>query len=252
MTKQTKMSSVNEILEKLHFRVQDLNVLPSEQLRDILLILNVKEILKLCEVNQKFNSVCDEELFWRIKVLNDYGIKKRYGNTWKETAIVMDKVNMINLGRTWSDGRTYREILDDTLRDGDDADDILDLQYKYILHLMNSENNEDDAKFIQIELNDEKSLQDFADEFLGKPYTADEIDDILLANSKEMKIIYASVLTYKGMTPCKYLPGNTIGNSVTTGTALQSYEFLRKMIDPVLYVMQFSSFSRDRLNLVEY
>ncbi len=248
------MSSVDEILEKLHFRIQDLNVLPLSQLQDIFLNLDVKEILKLCEVNQKFNSVCDEN-FWRIKVLNNYGIEKKYGDTWKETAIVMNKVNMINLGTKWSDGRTYGKILDDILRDGDIADTVLDLQYQYILRLMDNEDNENNktyAKFIQISLNDEKALQDFADNCSERPYTASEVDAILLANSREMKVIYAAVLTYRGETPCKYLPGGTIRNDVTTGFSLQSYEFLRKMIDPMIYVMQFSSFSSDRLDLVMY
>ena len=49
--------------------------------------ISVKEILKLCRVNKKFNSVCQRESLWRNKVLLDYGIKKKYGRTWKERAI---------------------------------------------------------------------------------------------------------------------------------------------------------------------
>nr|QBK93163.1 MAG: F-box-like family protein [Pithovirus LCPAC403] len=239
------MSSVDEILSKLRLKFQDLNNLSSSQLRDIFLNLTVKEILRLCMVNRKFNTICGDDSFWRIKVLNDYGIEKKYGDTWKQTAIVMDKVNMINLGTKWIDGRTYIEILNDALQNG--ASSVLDLQKSYLVDYVDNQHNVD---HILLELHDEKSIQDFAYDEFGEQFTDDDLGDIVYIKSREMMVIYATILTYKGQS--SYLPGDTIEGDLTTGTSLQSYEFLREMIDPIIYVMQFSSFSVDRLNLVEY
>lgn len=236
-------TSVNEILTKLHFKIQDLNELPSSQLRNVFSNLSVKNILILCSVNQTFNTACNEESFWRLRVLDDYGIEKKYGDTWRETAIIMDKVNMINLNDKWIDNRTYREILDDSLQNGTDI--IMRLLFKYLDPYVN--HSEDDICHLHCELNDEKSMQEYANEVLKRDYTSDELDTIFRIKAKEIYVIYAAVYIYKG---ALFLPGELGGGLmciITTGTALKSYEFLRKMIDPMLYVMQFSSFSIDKL-----
>nr|QBK93992.1 MAG: F-box family protein [Pithovirus LCPAC406] len=127
---------MNEILAKLRLERQDLNRISSSQLRSVFSDLTVKEISILCGVSKKFNTICKEESFWRTKVLDNYGIEKKYGDTWRQTAINMDKVNMINLGDKWIDGRTYREILGDTVQNG--AFTILDLQFFASYSLLNT------------------------------------------------------------------------------------------------------------------
>ena len=92
-----------------------------------------------------------------------------YGSTWRETARRMEEFNMINLNIEWIDGRSYREILDDTLRDG--ADTLTDLPKRYLLPLINNDN--DDANTFRYEMNDEKAIQNFSDEFLDRSYTED-------------------------------------------------------------------------------
>nr|QBK93700.1 MAG: F-box-like protein [Pithovirus LCPAC406] len=237
------MASVNEILTRLNLNRRDLSNVSLSQLETVFKDLTVKEISTLCAVNRRFNTLCKDESFWRNKVFDDYGIKKKYGSTWRQTAITMDKVNMINLGTKWIDGRTYREILDDALKNG--ADTVLEAQIQYLLPYVDGIDN---ATNLQFDFHDEKEIQDFVADELGKHYTYDELIDILLIKSSEIDVIYTTVLTYKGEHNL-YLPGHTI-TDVTTGTALQSYSFLRDMIDPVIYVMQFSSFSNDKLDTV--
>ncbi len=266
-------ANVSEILAKLRLERQDLNRLSQSQLQQVFLDLTVKEISVLCRVSSKFNSLCKNDSFWRIKVLNDYGIEKMYGSTWRQTAITMDKVNMINLRGRWIDGRTYREILDDIMQGG--VNSILNLQQLQLVpyvvanppilqydtydeksmrdfadHQYLNDYVENDASHFQREMHDEETIQDFASTTFDRPYTKDELDTIFLIKSKEIDVIYASVLTYKGSN--RYLPGDTIPHNLTTGIGLPSYEFLREMIDPMLYVMQFSSFSEDRVRRIIY
>ncbi len=163
------MSSVNEILSRLHLSNRDLNNLSISQLETIFSNLTSKEISLLCRMSRKFNTLCKDESYWKNRVLNKYGIRKMYGSTWRETARRMEEFNMINLNIEWIDGRSYREILDDTLRDG--ADTLTDLPKRYLLPLINNDN--DDANTFRYEMNDEKAIQNFSDEFLDRSYTED-------------------------------------------------------------------------------
>nr|QBK92605.1 MAG: F-box-like protein [Pithovirus LCPAC401] len=239
------MASVSEILARLNLSRRDLSNVSLSQLRTIFQDLTVKEISKLCAVNRRFNTVCEDESFWRNKVLNDYGIEKKYGNTWRQTARNMDKFNMINMNDVWFDGRTYRKILNDTLQNGVEV--ILDLQEKYLLPY--ADHFHRDALILLFEhKNDDVELQNFANQVLDRNYREDELNDIYYIKSREINVIYATVLTYKGENGI-YLPGHTLTN-VIDYTILPLYELIRNMIDPIFYMMQFSSFSVDRLNSI--
>ncbi len=186
------MSSVDEILERLRLRRQDLNTLSSSQIRSIFEDLTVKEISILCGVNRKFNLICEDEKFWKDKVFNDYGIEKKYGETWRETAKNMSKVNMINLNAEWIDGRTCGEILDDTLNGK-----ALDLVFKqknllipFMGNLRRGQNN-------LHSLHEEKQIQHYADIYLQRRFTDDELDDIYYIKTTEIYVIYAAVRTYQ-------------------------------------------------------
>ena len=246
------MSSVNEILARLNLNKRDLNNISISQLRTIFQDLTVKEISTLCAVSRRFNTLCKDESFWRRKVSDDYGIHKKYGDTWRQTAINMDKVNMINLNGAWINGRTYRKILDDALQNAADplqhgASVVTELQTPYLLPYAGD--FKEDMHELQFELeNDDIQLQIFANRILGRDYTEDELNDIYYIKSREMNVIYATVRTYRGEQGM-HLPGHTITN-IIVGTCLPNYDFLLEMIDPILYVMQFSSFSDDKLALV--
>nr|QBK92598.1 MAG: F-box family protein [Pithovirus LCPAC401] len=242
------MASVSEILTKVRLNLQDLNNVSLAQLETVFLDLTVKEISLLCAVNKRFNTVCENESFWKNKVLNDYGIHKKHGNTWRQTSINMSKVNMINLDTKWIDRRTYREIFDDALQQGS-TEFIINLQRRYLLPYANNFADRAYNLLYQYE-NDDTQLQGFANEVLGRDYTENELNDIFYIKNREIRVIHTSVLTYRGGGNL-YLPGDT-DTSQNIGTTLQSYEFLREMIDPMIYVMQFSSFSHDKLNTVSY
>ena len=79
-----RVVSVDEILERLRLKRKDLNNLSTSQLKTIFLNLTIKEISSLCRVSRKFNRVCEDESFWKIKVADAYGIEKKYGSTWRE------------------------------------------------------------------------------------------------------------------------------------------------------------------------
>nr|QBK92604.1 MAG: F-box family protein [Pithovirus LCPAC401] len=240
------MASVSEILARFNLSRRDLNNVSLSQLRTIFQDLTIKEISKLCTVNKRFNTLCKDESFWRNKASDDYGIHKKYGNTWRQTARNMDKVNMINMNGVWIDGRTYKEILDDALQNGSSI--IPELQKQYLLLYVD---NYDDHFLQELQFdatNDDIRLNFISNAVLGRDYTDDELNDIYYIKNREINVLYAAVFTYNGMG--LYLPGKPIFSTV--GTALPSYEFIREMIDPILYVMQFSSFSDDRLATVTY
>ena len=248
--KEEENEDENEKKEKNQFIIYYVNVWKlSPKFETFICVreVNVEDVFEVEErpdidqawiINQ-LNGELKDDSSWRIKVLNDYGIKKKYGDTWKQTAIVMGKFNRINLGRKWIYGRIYREILDDALQNGADVLEGLPLEY-----LLLYADNEKHAENMRYNLHDEKQIQDYANTHLDKPYTDNKIDDILLTYSREISVIYSAVLSYKGQDG--YLPGDT---NEMLQPAFKSYEVLREMIDPMLYVMQFSSFPHNQLIL---
>nr|QBK93594.1 MAG: F-box-like protein [Pithovirus LCPAC404] len=83
--------------------------------------ISVKEMMKLCRVNRQFNIVCQKDSMWRRKVKNDYGVKTKYGKTWKDTAQFLFEYNMINLNQKWVNEKTYKELFDESLKSESDT-----------------------------------------------------------------------------------------------------------------------------------
>nr|QBK92397.1 MAG: F-box-like family protein [Pithovirus LCPAC401] len=191
------MSSVNEILAKLNIRRKDLNNLSTTQLEIIFSDLTSKEISLLCVVSRKFNILCKDESYWKNRVRNRHGIRKMYGDTWRETAKIMDEFNMINMDAVWIDGRTYWEIMDDALQNGSDT--LIGLSMKYLLLYV--DDNKEYAEHLRGDIRgDEEDIQFFGNNVNGKPYTDDELDNISLINSWDFDVIYTAVLTYEPYT----------------------------------------------------
>ena len=191
--KRQKMSSVKDILPKIRLKFQDLRNLSTSQVEEIFLTLSVEEILTLSNIRA---------LQW---------------------------VNMIDLGDIWINEKTYKEMLDYVLLNGYDS--ILRLQKMYLIPYVY--NKEDTPSY---DFKDEKSMQayadvvltkeyvsddvdallydpppgydsieDFANEVLGRRYTYGELAGFLTIRSKEMVVIYNAVKAYKG--DARYLPG---------------------------------------------
>ncbi len=238
------MSSVNEILAKLRLERQDLNRLSSSQLRIIFSDLTVKEISILCVVSKKFNTTCENDSFWRNKVLNDYGIEKKYGTTWRQTAITMSKNNMINLNDKWFNGRTYKQILDEALQQECDPEFILDLQEEYLLpYTDDSEDN--NVYYLQNEYkNEEKSLQRLANVMFGRDYTENELNDIFYIKSRQMIILHNAVISHYSSDlnfdeEFEKIHSTTYVTRFTEG------------VDPIIYVMHFSSIPEHQLYSID-
>ncbi len=86
--------------------------LPSRDLIEkILLYFPIKEIPSYFKVSSHFNI----NVNWKTLVRRDFGVTRRYCDTWKDTAILLVQCNMINLNKKWIDGRTYRELYFDSI-----------------------------------------------------------------------------------------------------------------------------------------
>nr|QBK92480.1 MAG: hypothetical protein LCPAC401_01180 [Pithovirus LCPAC401] len=55
--------------------------------------------------------MCGRESLWQTKVWNDFGIEKKYWDTWRKTAENLFKMKMINLNKKWVNDMTYKEII---------------------------------------------------------------------------------------------------------------------------------------------
>nr|QBK93889.1 MAG: hypothetical protein LCPAC406_02030 [Pithovirus LCPAC406] len=229
------MTSVTDILEQLEFKAQDLNYLTPVLIQKIFSTLTVKEISLLCVTNRKFDIVCKQESLWKDKVLSDYGIEKKYGATWRETAQRMSEINMINLNGKWINGETYRELL------GED----IELLFITKTNLLSSFVNNDKDAAVELMLNlSEEEIQYIANEVLGRQFTDDELDEIYHINSREIRVIEAVILViYDQSVP--FLPGtaNAFSGSGLTGISVSPKDFILDLINPIMYVMQFSMFS---------
>nr|QBK92412.1 MAG: F-box domain protein [Pithovirus LCPAC401] len=108
------MSDVTAILRKLRLSRNNLNDLSSDEITYIFKNLTVKEISTLCGISNKFNSICKRESLWRLKILNDYGISESLrGKTWRDSARLFSISDMIDMGKEWVNGMTYKELLDE-------------------------------------------------------------------------------------------------------------------------------------------
>ncbi len=105
--------TIEDILRERHMNIEDLARSSDSAVREILVFISPVEIAKLCRTSRKFNRICKDESFWKMKVKRSYGIEKQYKDTWRKTAEFLHKVNMINLSNKWINGSTYAEIIKD-------------------------------------------------------------------------------------------------------------------------------------------
>ncbi len=230
MTSNVKRSSIIDISvnDMLKFVIKDLNNLTSDLTEKIFSVLTPKEVSLLCGTSKKFNSICKRESFWRNKVLNDYGVEKKFGKTWRETAKNMSQVNMINLNDEWINGETYRKILDESLKGNDVLEYIHEIQRNALIKIFG------------------RSTLDVTYTWIYPPEllcTTEHFVGVLEVFCKKMQIIHLSLIisTQRSLFLSKYVGG--VGPSIFMGNFLVAH-----LIDPIIYVMQYSTFPKTELD----
>ncbi len=127
------METVDEILERIHLKKGSLASLPPAVIQEIFIDLSIGQILKICRSSVAFNSVCGRESLWQIKVWNDFGIEKKYWDTWRKTAENLLKMKMINLNKKWVNGMTYNEVINQIANRSEfEAEEKLDINRRMI------------------------------------------------------------------------------------------------------------------------
>ncbi len=148
---------------------------------------------------------------------------------------------MINLNGKWINGETYRELLEE------DIDSIFNMKADLLSPLVNNR----ESAFTELMMNlQEEDIQELANDVLGRQFTDNELDEIYYINSREIRVIEAVILViYDQSVP--FLPGtvNAFVNNDLTDISVQPKQFILDLIDPIMYVMQFSMFSDSDLEI---
>nr|QBK93593.1 MAG: uncharacterized protein LCPAC404_02970 [Pithovirus LCPAC404] len=187
--------SVDELLDV--FGVSNISNLGSDVIIKFFDDISVKEVMKLCRVNKQFNIVCQKDSMWKRKVKNDYGVEIKYEKTWKDTAQFLFEYNMINLNETWINGKTYKELLDESL-ESKSNDYFKDLYKKYDLMTIIFPSYVKDIRTAKLAvLNPDESLSDWTRSSIGQIPEEDgsisygeineEFNDILKSENKLKK-----------------------------------------------------------------
>ncbi len=241
------MSSVIEILKRLRIKSQNLNNLSQSQIQSIFEDLTVKEISSLCTVSKKFNTACKSQSLWKRKVLNNYGVKEKFGDTWRETAKNMSKVNMINLNDKWINGQTYRQILNDASEMKGDE------RWEYMRKLYVDAIDEVIGEELRIQMYDEDdyaytsyddTLHEIFEVEMG--FSERQLEKLAMIHSREINIIHAAIAsatrwdkTLPGISPND--PKGHFDEELNDLSIMKIFPVFY-IIDPIFYVMQFSAY----------
>nr|QBK93879.1 MAG: hypothetical protein LCPAC406_01930 [Pithovirus LCPAC406] len=232
-------------LQRLGLEIEDLNNISPDLIQELFLDLSVVEISKLCRLNTKFNSVCLRESLWNSKVWIDYGIEKKYGDTWRETAKNLSQLNMINLNETWVNRKTYKEIMDESM-------DTKENSFTHVTNLLQTEFEAAIGVGIMdkfhMSLFNEEELKTYGKSRLGRNLRSGELDKLRLIFTREFHVIVKTLQIYGAYFP--NLPG--IGLAFASRLRSRpiprrnrnlrsSHPIVMKFFDINLYIMDFSS-----------
>nr|QBK92796.1 MAG: uncharacterized protein LCPAC401_04340 [Pithovirus LCPAC401] len=259
-------STVEEILDRFRIRQKDLNDVPPPLIHEMFLSLTPKEIFKLCRISRKFNDECKKESLWEFKVRNDYKIDRKLGDTWKETAKMLVKSNMINLDKKWINGMTYRQILNEGLIKGNEAHQYIDKLRKDAI----IEETKDDilaiesysTEFTDIEptwldaiqwgtifVRDRKigSMDDRrVEKNIKIPIDKHTMDSLKRILTREFSVITAVIYTYSAS--YIFLPSMVYGEFGTPESPKDLHFIIPNILDFTPYVIQFSLYPVENLN----
>nr|QBK93915.1 MAG: uncharacterized protein LCPAC406_02290 [Pithovirus LCPAC406] len=247
------MPSISEILERIRLTRGDLNNLTPALVLEIFLELSIGDISILCRASKKFNDECLRESLWKTKVWADFGVDKKYGETWRETAKNMFIIGMINLGKQWFDGRTYKQVFEKALNEGEDGAKYLrDIQADAIMKTMDYDRGDAESfSFFPYEEFSEDIRAFFTDEEYKE---ADEtIESMKIILSEEFSIIASVAVILSKSYPM--IPGgprlaSNLGIHQNPSSTLTF--IISKVIDPIPYIMQACAYVKDDKSEVIY
>nr|QBK93788.1 MAG: uncharacterized protein LCPAC406_01020 [Pithovirus LCPAC406] len=176
-----------------------------------------------------------------MKVKRDYGMEKKYGSTWKETAINMFKVNMINLNNRWIDGCTYTEIVRKALEQKD--------AFKY-LEMLQEGHYPEYLPWISvfsgnIFIPDENMHEQISNQ-LNRDLTDEEIRILKNAFTSEFAIIHRAFFEIKNSYVIPLSRQTYLEDNIHFDESLA--KILQSFIDVYPYIMFFSSVPDNELN----
>ena len=234
--------TIEHILGQRRMNITDFKNSDDDTIREILSLISPPEISRLCATSRKFNRICKDQSFWRVKVKRDYGIQKKYGSTWKETAINMHKVNMINLNNRWINGRTYSEIVEEVSDSKDSMGILFQMERQYFPDSINTQGGFVGAIFM-LDGNIYNPIFDRMDRDL----TNREIETLEKIYTSEFAIIFRSFYHIVGL--YSNLPNHLQQNYVyQNSTGSKIFDIVLSVIDLTPYIMFFSSLTTDELN----
>ena len=230
------MTSVNDILEQLELKTEDLNNLTPTLIQKIFSVLTVIEISLLCGTSKKFNTICKRESLWKNKILDSYGVRKKYGKTWRETAKNMSQVNMIDLDEEWINGETYNEILNKSLERDDILEYIDEIRLNALIELFGEE-NKSKINFTLHELTGESEVQLHIED--------EEYPTLDIIFNEQTKIIHLSLFN---------LSRNELSLFSKQNDLFIGRFSVAHLIDPIIYIMHYSTFKKSDLDdaLLDY
>nr|QBK92416.1 MAG: uncharacterized protein LCPAC401_00540 [Pithovirus LCPAC401] len=239
------MSDITAILRKLRLTRNNISDLSSDEIDHIFTNISVREIATLCGISSKFNNICKRESLWRSKILCNYGISEPLrGKTWRDSARLFSISNMIDMGKEWVNGMTYKELLEEA--DNRGSESLL-----YLNHLKNK-------YFDDIGFEYSTSWFYLSEDIINEELWHEDIKDISeedlikVSNvlTKEFGIISAAIgvryyrypdLPYTGLIGDEKYPTN----ATYTGNVRKSTKAIDIMIDEMFdympYIMNFSS-----------
>ena len=233
-----KENSIEEILKLIRLTKPDLENINPDLAQEMFIDLTVGEISQLCTTSRNFNTICKRESLWETKVWNDYGIEKKHGHTWRETAKNLFILNMINLGKKWIDGRTYKEILDEALKHDKPILYMEKLRSDAMEQIFGGGNCfmdvgpfYDDESFVEIAQMDDVSY-DKENEIVEKTVL-----------TIEFGVISTTITVFQkqsGFLPASYSVSPLLKGSLSK----EKSDILHNIFDYVPYVMQFSELAR--------
>ncbi len=246
---------MDKILERINLTRRDLNDLNPDLIQEMFLNLSISEISLLCRVSRSFDAVCQRESLWQTKIWSDYGVDKKYGETWRETAKLMTEVNMINLNKKWVNGETYKHILTKAWNKGKRGIIyLIKLQLNAFYDIIPNENVAVKLQYTRSDIDSFKEVIEHID--INRESTNDAFDRFMKIRSKEFTILIATFTvlekTYPLLPSASYesFNGKIQSHQKNIIEIKDAYFSIIKLIDPILYIMQFSVFSKHDLREV--
>nr|QBK93133.1 MAG: F-box-like family protein [Pithovirus LCPAC403] len=227
------MNTVDEILQRVQLKRQDLNEITPSLVQDIFTNLSVGEISRLCLLSRKFNDVCEKEALWEIKVWIDYGIEKRYSQegiqddsvSWRKTAKMLYRVGMIDFGKRWVNGMTYKEIANKEIKVDGYIYIIMEMADRRVEELVGEEIKEGDE--MKTMYYNENYLQCWSQSVLNRKFTNHELGELKKIFTEEIAVLdHFNVESLAGGINCPSYDYDIVTGIISLGS-LQEYDYIQ-------------------------